>query len=842
MKSTKGILIFSLLCLSGFILFQAFFIDLIQVKTQKNKFAPNDWFFQQRFYPENEINPKLIFQTLMDIENSPSRSNAALNTAWVQLGPGNIGGRINCIAIHPTQNQIKLTGSACGGIFKTVNNGLSWYPVFDDQAILAIGEIVFDPSNPNVVYACTGDPNISGTPFIGNGIYKSNDMGETWNYLALNQCGIISDLVIHPNNPSILYAAAMGNPFARDNNRGLYKSTDGGQNWTNILFLADEAGISDVDIDPLNPNNLLAAGWNRIRNNQESLIYGAETKMYRSSDAGQNWTTVAGGFPTYGTSRIGIERSKQNPNKIYAVVVDTTLDMQGVYKSINNGVSWSALDLSTLDPYIFNGFGWYFGKLAIDPADDDQIFVLAVDLWRFNASGTWEMCGPPWYTYEVHADKHDMKFDNAGNYFLATDGGMYKSTDGGFNWTDEENIPNSQFYRIAANPWVSNDQAGGMQDNGTANGNEFTLNNWQRIYGGDGFTPHYSPDDPFLFYAETQNGNIVYSEDGGQSFFDGTTGIDINDRRNWDMVYLLSPHNSLNLYTGTYRMYTSTGQVMPNWLPISPDLTDGNIFGDRFHTISTVEESPVVMNKLYAGTTDGNVWTGTPSGTWTNISAGLPDRYVTNITASPQYPNTVYVSHSGYKDNETIPHIHKSDDNGNTWRDISGDLPNIPVNNILLHPSDSSTIFIATDAGVYITQNGGNHWDRLGSGMPVIPVFDIAFHPLDNRLLAGTFARSMMAFPLDSLGIITHGSKTENAKTTLSIFPNPSSDFLYLKNAGNAVVKIFELAGGRLVREEKITQSETKVEIRQLPAGAYLLVIDSEKQGRKTEKFIRSKD
>lgn len=527
---------------------------------------------------------------------------------------------------------------------------------------------------------------------------------------------------------------------------------------------------------------------------------------------------------------------------MYAVVVGNNLDLEGIYKSVNNGVSWSPVDISTLDPYLFNGFGWYFGKIAIDPANDEEIFVLAVDLWKFNAGGTWEMCGPPWYTYQVHADKHDLKFDNAGNYFLATDGGMYKSVDEGLTWTDDENIPNSQFYRIAASPWLSNEQMGGMQDNGTANGNEFTINNWQRIYGGDGFTCAYSPDNPLLFYVETQNGGIAYSEDGGQSFIDGTMNIDGTDRRNWDMVYLLSPHNSLNLYTGTYRMYESAGWNMPDWVAISPDLTDGNIFGDRFHSISTVEESPVVQGKLYAGTTDGNVWTGTPTGNWTNISAGLPDRYVTHVAASPQYPNTVYVSHSGYKDNETIPHLHKSDNNGNNWRDISGDLPNIPVNNILLHPTDSSILFIATDAGVYITQNGGNHWDRLGSGMPVIPVFDIAFHPLDNRLLAGTFARSMMAFPLDSLGIVTHYPERKIKENELSIYPNPATDKINFSHNGNGRLMVYSIAGGQKVLEEKISRDNRQIDITGLAPGTYLLVLENEKGNRKTGKFVMGRN
>ena len=286
-------------------------------KKGKDKNAPNDWFYAQRFYPENNIDPQLMYKVLSGIETEPGRAVTGINAPWIQMGPGNIGGRINCVAIHPTQNQIMLTGSACGGIFKTINGGNDWYPVFDNNAILSIAKIVFDPQNPSIVYVCTGDPNISGTPFTGNGIYKSNDTGETWSYLGLNQCGIVSDLVIHPNNSSVLYAAAMGLPFVRDNNRGLYKSIDGGTTWNNLLFLADEAGVSDVDIDPVNPDNLLAAGWNRIRNNQESLIYGNETKLYQSNDGGANWTSVSNGFPTYGTSRIGIKRSVQNPNKLY---------------------------------------------------------------------------------------------------------------------------------------------------------------------------------------------------------------------------------------------------------------------------------------------------------------------------------------------------------------------------------------------------------------------------------------------------------------------------------------------------------------------------------------------
>ncbi|HRI59382.1 MAG TPA: hypothetical protein PK228_06655, partial [Saprospiraceae bacterium] len=610
--------------------------------------------------------------------------------------------------------------------------------------------------------------------------WKSPDGGQTWQHLGLENQRIVAKIAVHPTNANIIYAATMGLPFERDNDRGLYKTTNGGQSWQQVLFVSDSTGIIDLVMSPDDPQVLYAAAWDRIRNNKESTVSGNNARIWKTTNGGQNWTKLGGGLPEGPNSRIGLANTANDANLLMSVYVDTTLDLHGMFKSTDGGSNWSLLPTEGLDLGFMGGFGWYFGKIFINPFDPNDIFVCGVTLWRSVDGGqTWFQTTPDWWLYEVHADAHDMAFIDANTCLLATDGGLYKSSDNGFLWEKIENNPTSQFYRVAYNPFAPDWYYGGMQDNGTSAGNSDGLNDWFRLFGGDGFQAVFHPEDPNIFYYETQNGSIYGTTDAGGFWNDATTGIEFSDRRHWDMQYFLSSHDPEIMYTGTYRIYQSYGHP-PNWYPVSDDLTDGNIYGSRYHTISTLHESPLDADLLYAGTTDGNVWRGNPvSFNWTNITTGLPDRYVSSVKASPSLSDRVFVTHTGYKDNDFSPRVHRSDNRGDTWTPITGDLPNLAVNDIFILPGhQDSVLFVATDGGIYGSLDGGQHWERLGSGMPIIPVYDLEMNPVQRTLIAGTYARSIMTFPLDSLQIgdnVSTNSPGGLKPPTLVVTPNPVS-------------------------------------------------------------------
>lgn len=794
------------------------------------KQVPADEFYLQRSWPDIKPDVRAYEQALQSVAaSSSSRAQIipGFSASWRLEGPKNIGGRINTILVHPTNQDIIYVGNASGGIFKTVDGGTTWESIFDDQPYLPIGHLAFEPGNPSVIYAATGDPNITGLPFIGDGIWKSMDSGQTWTHLGLTDQRIISKVVINPQNPQEIYAAAMGLPFERNLDRGLYKSVDGGLTWTLKLFLSDEAGIIDLVMDPNNPQTIYAVGWDRIRNNQESLISGPNSKIFKSTDGGGTWAFMGNGLPTGTMSRIGITISESNPDVLYAVFVDSNLSFAGIYKTIDGGTNWSLLPGNGIDPGFMGGFGWYFGRIVVNPSDEDHVYVCGITMYYTLDGGiNWTEADP---AFDTHADKHDVWFLSAGSQIVATDGGLYRTNNGGVNWFDIDDIPNNQFYRITHDPHNPGVITGGLQDNGTVTGDHTGVNSWNKIFGADGFQPVYDPIDPNNIFVEIQYGGIYASDNGGAFFSDATNGIDNNDRRNWDMPYTMSPHDPTVLYCGTYRIYKNSNGVNALWSPVSSDLTDGVVFSPRFHTITTIAESPVVQGLVYVGTSDGNVWYTPNDGiTWNDITAGLPDRYVTSVRPSPdpQNPSTVYVTVSGYKYNEQIPHVFRSDDNGNTWTDISGDLPQVAPNDLIVMPGYSGQVLmLATDGGVYGTLTGGIHWERLGNNLPVLPVYDIDLIPGPGLLVASTYGRSAWTYPVDSL-VLSVGTFEIDAQEKISLWPNPASDVLYFQIPSGferSKMTVTDL-GGRVVRSLTLDgQIRSGLRLEDLSPGVYIL-------------------
>ncbi len=830
------ILSFYLFLIASFFFFKKSDKDVFVHESKfERKHQPFDQFYFQRSYPDMEYDVRAYNQSLKEVhvlmqQNLKSGKNG-LNADWKQEGPINIGGRLNSIEVHPTNPNIIFTGSAAGGIFKTTNGGNTWTPIADTLSHLAISDITIAPSNINIIYVATGDHNISGLPHVGNGVYKSTDGGITWEQKGLtNEC-IISRIIVHPTNPNIVYAAAMGLPFLRNNNRGLYKSIDGGTSWTQIHFVSNQAGVIDVVMDPFNSNVLYCAGWDRIRTNQESTVYGPGAKIWKSINGGSSWTLMTSGLPNYNTCRIGLEVSKKTPNTVFAIIVDSTLGLEGVYRTTNAGTNWTKLGTNGMDLSFMGGFGWYFAQIRVNPKNDNHISLLGVEMTTtFNGGLSWTKTVPDWWTYQVHADEHDMVYIDSSKILLATDGGLYRSNNNMNNWSDIDAIPNSQIYRLAISPHTNGVYTGGLQDNGTTSGNASNINSWPREFGGDGFQAMFHPTNSNLRYYETQNGGLWY-DDGFSGVTSFDNGINSSDRRNWDMPIIMSKFNASTTYTGTYRIYKQTGAPYGTWYPISNDLTDGVIFGNNFHNISSIGESPLNAQHLYAGTSDGNVWVTTNGGTnWTNVTGSLPDRYVTRVVGSPSKANTFYVTHSGYKYNDNTPHIHITNNNGSTWTSIKGDLPTIAINDVLVYNlNNDSVIFVATDGGVYVTKDAGTKWDRVGGNMPAIPVFDIEIDYPNKKLVAGTFARSIQSFSLDSVfttsGTIT--SLSESSETNITVSPNPVAERISINGVNNIKEVCVYSISGKVVMK---TSYESVIDVSELPNGNYIIKVSSDTQ------------
>ena len=686
-------------------------------------------------------------------------------------------------------------------------------------------------------------------PFLGDGVYKSTDLGDTWTYIGLEELRIISKIIIDPSDSKTIYVAAMGLPFEPNTNKGLYKTTNGGETWEQILFLSGITGVIDVVFEENNPNTLYAAGWDRLRNNQVSETTGQGAKIYKSTDGGLNWKQLTGGLPLDDQSRIGLATTKDG---VLAVYVDPSHNFQGLYKTTDGGNNWLRLptddENSGFNDGIFGGFGWYFAKIRVNPTNDQDISVLGVQAFRTKDGGTsWNLINQN-SMIGVHSDIHDLVFTNGGKALLGTDGGMYRFEENGTNWEDIENIPATQVYRVAYNPHRPANYYAGTQDNGTAGGNHEGIANWERIFGADGFQMVFHPTNPDIYYAESQRGNINVTLDGGETWENAREGINPADRKNWDTPYFLSPHNSNTLYTSTHRVYRSTEGPIPNWLAISPDLTNGETDG-LSQTISTIHQSPLDANILYAGTTDGNIWRSLNEGSnWQQLN-GLPKRYFTEVVASADAASTVFATISGYKDNENTPHIFKSTNHGDTWEAIAGNLPPLAINALQVIPSyEDQILFVGTDGGVYGTIDGGLIWERVGENMPIIATYDLEWNKGENTLAAGTFARSVQSYDLtgivegDNLSSVKFQTQVDNE---LKLYPNPVSndltlEFFNTKPSRNVLVAIYTMEG-KLVKQAVHRTDRAvvwNINVGDLPIGAYLVKVQGELFSF-TERFVK---
>lgn len=824
--------------------------EKLEIATEENsKLEEKQFPYEQQFINKNfpYTTPDYrAYKLAREEAAKQSKAGARSDGKWVVQGPGNIGARVNTLAVNPNNSDEIIAGFASGGVFRTVDNGTTWEPIFDQQSDLNIGEVTYDPNTPSTIYVGTGDPNISGFPKIGSGIFKSTDGGDSWTYKGLEQASIISRIHVAPTDSDVIYVSTMGLPFIKTTDRGVYKSTDGGETWEHKLMINDSVGVIDMVVNPDDHDILYAAGWNRNRSDSISRIVGPDARIHKSTDGGDTWTMLEGGLPiTNQMGRIGLAMSGQNYDNIYASYVNTGgndsctnggSQLLGIWKSSDAGNSWSEINTlpeTGLPCNALGGFAWYFGQVRVNPNDDNDIFVLGVDLWRTQDGGSsWDRAVPLWSTYDVHADKHDLIWDGD-RMILATDGGVYESINDGEHWEDIENIATTQFYRIGYNPHKPNWYYGGAQDNGTSGGNKDMINEWPRIFGGDGFTVDFDPSDSLIYYVTTQNGGLRVTFNGGEFFDSARSGFDNSESTNWDTPYFVSKHDPKTLYAGresVYRGFNDGNTV--EWTKISPSLTD-TTDNEAFLTrnISTVHQSPLIEEYLYAGTTDGLVWSSIDGGeTWDNVSDGVPYRYVSDIVASPSNPNTAFVSVTGYKSNDFVAHIHRTDDNGQTWIPISGDLPQISINDILVHPEyGDNVIFVATDAGIYFTEDAGETWDRLGDNMPIIEVYDMVYNPVNNELVAGTFARGIQTFDLSQVNLDADISSTNEIPTyAINVYPSVTDSRLTAtwQDYGFDRYTIRSM-NGRIIEKGEIVGTMLDLDVSYFQQGSYVITFES---------------
>ncbi|MGV6860346.1 MAG: VPS10 domain-containing protein [Putridiphycobacter sp.] len=803
---------------------------------------PNDKWYYQRAYP-NGFSKALYLKKMDEIKLQSAETAQTkavdLTLPWTQEGPGNIGGRFNILTQHPSDPNTIYAGAANGGIFKTTDGGTNWQPIFDDLSYLAIGDITFDPNNTNTLYVGTGDKNFGGHSHIGNGVYKSTDGGTTWNNSGLTETGIVTEVIVDPSNSNTVYAATLGNTFAKSNDRGVYKSTDGGATWNNILFISDSSGVIDMMMDPSDPNVLYASGYNRLNTFQSHRVYGPAAKIFKTTDGGNNWTTLGGGLPTTDESRVGLAMDLNQPDTIFAIYVSSSnLDIKDVYKSTDAGINWTAMNIHSagVPTDMMGNFGWYFGEVYINPYDVDNIILAGVDMYQtLDGGNTWSQNVPNWWTYEVHADKHDVLFLDATSYIIATDGGLYKTTNSGTTWSDIENIPVTQFYHIAVDPNNFGTYGGGAQDNGTSYGNATNLNNWTKLYGGDGFRLTYLQNGPGMYY-ETQNGNIIY-DDGFGSTTNVSPNVNSPDRTDWDTPYFIN-ENTDELFVGS-----SVMKVMPNapfgsYSTISGDLTKVGIGQpngqDRYHTIVEIEGVNGNDDMLFVGTNDGLVWRGDRNGfgwDWTDVTGNLPNRYVTELHSSENPNDNIYVSFSGYTENDYSSYLFMSDDFGDTWTDISGNLPNVPVNDILAVKGQfDDYLFAALDGGVYFTSDAGQNWDFVGVDLPFVTISDIEIDYVNQKLIAGTYSRSMYSYDIswiDNLGVDFTNVQTYDLTESLAIYPNPIIDNAQLNNTEKGIFRLYNV-NGKLIKTATINPNAS-IDFSDLSAGIYLYEFNQKK-------------
>lgn len=710
------------------------------------------------------------------------------------IGPAVASGRVMSIAVNPRNNSEYYVGVASGGVWKTVNDGTTWTPVFDDQGSYSIGWVELDPNASSVVWVGSGESNSQRSVGYGDGIYRSDDGGKDWKNLGLKKSEHIGRMAIDPRDSKVIYVASEGPLWAPGGDRGLYKSSDGGKNWKAVLTISDNTGVADVQLDPSNPDIIYAAAYQRRRHVFTLIDGGPESAIYKSTDAGESWNKVTSGLPKVDMGRIGLAVSPADPNVVYASI-EAADGKGGIFRSSDKGATWERRNE-------FDQGAMYYARVVADPKNVDRIFVMNVEL-RESLDGGKTLHKVNEVNH--HGDNHAIWIDpdDTKHWLLGSDGGLYETRDNAKSWEFKANLPTVQFYDIA----VSHDGlfyhvCGGTQDNfswcgpaRTRDANGITNSDWYVTTGGDGFRSQVDPEDANTVYAESQYGVLVrYDRATGQELFlqpqEGKGEPPL--RWNWDSPILISPHSHTRLYFAANKLFRSddrgntwkaisgdlTRQIDRNKLPVmgkiwGPDAVAKNASTSFYGNIVALAESPKKEGLIYVGTDDGLIQVSSDGGgSWTKYETfpGVPDKtYVSRLAASNFDPNIVYAAFDNHKNGDFKPYLLKSTDSGKSWTSTASDLPeNGPVLAFAEDTVNPNLLFAGTEFGVYFTLDGGHHWARLKGGLPVIPVRDIVIQPTENDLVIATFGRGF--YVLDDITPLRQ-IKAESVDQPAAIYP-----------------------------------------------------------------------
>ncbi|MEM1119086.1 MAG: glycosyl hydrolase [Bacteroidota bacterium] len=695
------------------------------------------------------------------------------------VGPAFTSGRIADIAIHPNDDNVWYVAVGSGGVWKTENAGTTWKPIFDDQPVYSTGCLTLDPQNPHTVWLGTGE-NVGGRHVgFGDGIYKSPDGGKTWKNMGLKKSEHISKIIVHPENSDILWVAVQGPLWNKGGERGLYKSIDGGKNWNKTLGDSEWTGVTDVMIDPRNPDLLYAATWQRHRTVAAYLGGGPNSGIHKSTDGGETWEKLKTGLPSGNMGKIGLAISPQQPDILYAAI-ELNRTKGAVYRSSNRGASWekrSDAVSGATGPH-------YYQELYACPHHFDRIYLMDV---RIQISDDGGKNFRRLNERLKHSDNHAIAFraDDPDYLLVGSDGGLYESFDGTKNWRFFNNMPITQYYKVAvddAAPFYN--IFGGTQDNGSHGGPSRTDNyhgirnaDWYKTLGADGHQSAVEPGNPNIGYAESQRGGMhrIDRITGEQVFIQPQAGKGEGfERFNWDAPIIASPHDPKTIYFASHRVWKSTDRG-DSWTAISSDLTRGQsdrarlpIMGKTqagwdnswdlaamsdYSTITSLAESPIQKGVVYAGTDDGIIQVSDNDGqTWKKIEvgsiSGVPaTAFVNDIKADLYNANTVYVALDNHKYGDFKPYLVKSTDMGKTWKSITGNLEDKHlIWRMVQDHVQPNLLFAATEFGIYFTTDGGQKWVKL-SGSPTISFRDIVIQRRENDLVGASFGRSF--FVLD---------------------------------------------------------------------------------------------
>ena len=692
------------------------------------------------------------------------------------IGPALVSGRVVDLAVDPRDTRTWYVAVAAGGVWKTTNAGTTFTPIFDDQASFSIGCVTIDPNDSLTVWVGSGENNSQRSVSWGDGVYKSVDGGKSWTNAGLAKSEHIGKIAVDPRNSNVVYVAAQGPLWGPGGDRGLYKTTDGGKTWKAVLTISENTGVTDVVLDPSNPDILYAASYQRRRHVFTLINGGPEAAIYKSADAGATWTKLTKGLPKENLGRIGLAIPRQNPKTVYAII-EAARKSGGFFRSTDGGANFEKMSSYS------GGGAQYYAEIFIDPNDPERVYAMDVYARVSNDAGkTFKKIGE---TFK-HVDNHVIWIDpaNSDHVIMGCDGGVYESFDRTATWNFKANLPVTQFYRISADDALPFYHVyGGTQDNFSLGGPSRTTTahgivntDWYTTVTGDGFRTLPDPKDPNIVYGEYQYGGLArYDKRTGETLDiqPQPTGSMDPLRQNWDSPLIISPHDSKRLYFAAQYLFRSDDRGN-TWKPVSGDLTRridrntlpvmGRVWGidavsknnstSFYGNIVSLTESPLKEGLIYAGTDDGLIQITEDGGQhWRKIErvAGVPElTYVSHLQASAHDANTVYAAFDNHKTGDFKPYVYKSSDRGATWKAITSDLPQRGTSYVIIEdPIDRNLLFTGTEYGLYLSQNGGANWIQMKGNLPTIAVRDLTIQRRRDDLVVGTFGRGI--YILDDL-------------------------------------------------------------------------------------------